>query len=60
MSDIMGAALHGAGEHSHQPDEMSDITVRVGADWPLIPLPAGAAMVRRRRQSPRIAARMPW
>jgi Pyridoxal-phosphate dependent enzyme len=60
MSDIMDAALHCAGEHSRQPDEMSDITVCVGAVRPLIPVPGGAAMVRRRRQSPRIAARMPW
>jgi hypothetical protein len=60
MSDIMDAALHCAGEHSRQPDEMSDITVRVGAVRPLIPVPGGAAMVRRRRQSPRTAARMPW
>jgi hypothetical protein len=59
MSDIMDAALHYAGEHSRQPDEMSDITVR--ADGPaLIPVPGGPAMVRRRRQSPRIGARMPW
>jgi hypothetical protein len=31
MSDIMDAAPHCALEHSLQPDEMSDITVYVGA-----------------------------
>jgi hypothetical protein len=48
-----------AGEHSRQPDEMSDITVRADASWSLIRVPVGAAMVRR-RQPPRIAARVPW
>jgi hypothetical protein len=59
MSDIMDAALYCAGEHSRQPDEMSDITVRADAARSLIRVPVGAAMVRR-RQSPRIAASVPW